>query len=306
MSGARPAVPVIFNPLAFQGQARQHWPAVAQALAGLRVRYDLVEVADLPAVAPTVRELLRAGAPVVAAAGGDGTVRECAAALAGTGVPLAVLPLGIGNGTSYSLGLPTSPEAAVMALVRGVRRRVDLATAAVAGAAGRSFLNVAGAGLDAEVAGGAKRLPYLKGIPAYVVTTLNSLHSFEPFPVRVEVGGRAVSRTALLVAVGNGGYYGRGVRILPHARPDDGLLDVGVVEAMSPVELAAFLGALVAGRADQHARVWTARGRQVRIETGSAALVQLDGDVVGSTPAAFEAVPGALEVLVPEALSDRR
>src|SRR5215831_16299111 len=104
------------------------------------------------------RAAVAAGARMVVAAGGDGTVRACAHALAGTQVPLAIVPLGTANLTARALGVPTRIGAALAAGFGGHERRIDLAAARLAGAAGPAdtagtltFAAMAGIGLDAEV-----------------------------------------------------------------------------------------------------------------------------------------------------------
>src|SRR5215467_1295969 len=103
--------------------------------------------------AELARGAVAAGAQLVVAAGGDGTVRACAQALAGTGVPLAIVPLGTANLAARALGLPTRPEAALATGFGGRDRRIDLATAD-----GTPFVAMAGMGLDAEVVGGTPEL----------------------------------------------------------------------------------------------------------------------------------------------------
>lgn len=325
-------VKVIFNPASAQGRARGQFALLDSLLEDLGIRYTIVATPYLEEIAGQAARAREEGYDLVAAVGGDGTFREAARGLleaaglraggtatnsspdfarfdkrnrpdlpSGSGedgglLPLAIIPSGTGNGLAYSLGLPGTFYEAVNLIKSGQEKRID-----VARVNGEIFLNVAGAGLDAEVAGMAKKLPYIKGIPAYAITTLNYLHNFEALELTLDIDGKKVRRQALLVAVGNGGYYGMGLNIIPPARMDDGWLDVCLVEELSPLELTTFLPLLLAGRHGQHPRVKLLRGKKIVVTSDRQARLHRDGDLAGVTPATFEVVPGALPVLVPRA-----
>ncbi|MCL4426434.1 MAG: diacylglycerol kinase family lipid kinase [Firmicutes bacterium] len=320
-------VKVIFNPASAQGRARGQFALLDSLLEELDLHYTIVATSRLEEIAIHAARAREEGYDLVAAVGGDGTFREVARGLleatsssrsarempvrqrtasgatAGTldssgpksqALPLALIPSGTGNGTAYSLGLPVGLFEAVRLLKSGREKTID-----VARVNGDIFLNIAGAGLDAEVAGMAKKLPYIKGIPAYAITTLNYLHNFESLELTMDIDGKKMRRQVLLVAIGNGGYYGMGLNIIPAARVDDGWLDVCLVEEMSPLELTTFLPLLLAGRHGQHPRVKTLRGKKISITSDRPARLHRDGDLTGVTPAVVEVVPGALKVLAP-------
>jgi undecaprenyl-diphosphatase len=171
------------------------------------------------------RQAIDAGIDVVFAAGGDGTVTACANALAGTGVALAVLPFGTGNLLARNLGLPAHIPDAVAVATGGHRRHLDVGTVD-----NRCFAVMAGMGFDAEMlhdapAGLKARVGWL----AYAVAAVR--HLCAP-PMRVTISidhAPPLTRQARTVLIGNVGRLQGGVRLLPGARPDDGLLDVAVL-----------------------------------------------------------------------------
>ena len=196
------------------------------------------------------RRAVAAGASLVFAAGGDGTVRACAQALAGTGVPLAIVPLGTANLTARALGIPARADRALDAGFRGRDRVIDLACADLGragpadadrggadlggagpgGAGGVSFAAMAGIGLDAAVVGAARSPDKRRlGWVAYAVSGLAHLGMpAADFAVRLD-GGEPLRRRARCVVVGNAGLLPGGFMLLPEARLDDGRLDVGIL-----------------------------------------------------------------------------
>jgi diacylglycerol kinase family enzyme len=183
-------------------------------------------VADSPAL---TRLAVEAGADLVVAAGGDGTVRACAEVLAGTGIPLAIVPLGTANLVARALGVPGQASRALEVAFGGRDRPVDLGRVAAADE-GIVFAAMAGIGLDAAVVGAA--WPWVKrrvGWVAYGMAAVPRLGwPASDFTIQVD-GAAPVRRRARCVVVANAGLLPGGFTLLPAARLDDGLLDVGIL-----------------------------------------------------------------------------
>ena len=252
-----------------------------------------------------------AGTALVFAAGGDGTVRACAEALAGTGVPLAIVPLGTANLTARALGVPSRAGRAVDAGFDGRDHRIDLAvadaigtgpaSAAGAAAGGIGFAAMAGIGLDAAVVSAAG--PQAKarlGWMAYAVSGVAHL-SLPPrdFTIRLD-GGAPLTRRARCVVVGNAGLLPGGFVLLPAARLDDGLLDVGV---LAPAGLPGWvrLAGLVVTRSRRRDRqLERFQARRVEISTGTDVPRQIDGEMIApGRTLSVSVCPGALTVRRP-------
>ena len=171
------------------------------------------------------RHAMAAGAGLVFAVGGDGTVRACASVLAGTGVRLAIIPRGTANLAAHALGIPHRLEAALAAGFGGHETVLDLGVAD-----GTGFTTMAGIGLDAAVVGATRGHRKLRfGWLAYAGASLAHLHGTPShFTVRLD-GAHVLHRHARSVVVGNAGLLPGGFPLLPDARPDDGLLDVGIL-----------------------------------------------------------------------------
>ena len=182
---------------------------------------------------------VQAGADLVLACGGDGTVTACAEGVAGSNVPLGILPLGTGNLLARNVGLPQDwPEALAVALT-GVGQPLDSGTVN-----GRSFVVMAGLGLDARMLQDTSEpLKRRLGWAAYAVSVLRHLRDR---PMRVTVaadGGRPRRLRASAVIIGNVGWLRGGLPLMPDARPDDGLLDAVVLNARGSGRLARACGA---------------------------------------------------------------
>jgi len=222
-------------------------------------------------------EAAEAGVNLVVAAGGDGTVTACAAGLAGQPVPLAILPTGTGNLLAVNLGIPLDLAQALEVACTGTDRKIDLGVAN-----GRPFVAMAGLGLDAKMMRSTSEAAKKRfGYAAYVVAMLR--HVGDP-PLRVAVrtdGGRPKKYHATGIIVGNVGWLQGGIRLLPDAQPDDGLLDAAVLTSRGLASsLMLGLRILLRREGDQVVR---GSFRSLRIRVDRAQLWQLDGEVAGTT-----------------------
>jgi diacylglycerol kinase family enzyme len=242
------------------------------------------------------RAALAAGAGLVFAAGGDGTVRACAEALAGTGVPLAILPHGTANLTARALGVPLADGAALATGFGGRDRRVDLAFAD-----GIAFVTMAGIGLDAEVVG-ATPVPLKDrlGWAAYaLIGAARAAGRRTGFTVTLD-SGPPVRRRARCVAVGNAGLLPGGFVLLPSARMDDGALDVGILAASGPLGWGRIAWRVLARSERDSGPLERFRARQANITADRKLPRQADGELLAPGRSLSVTVsPGALLVRVP-------
>ncbi|MEU0980070.1 diacylglycerol kinase family protein [Streptomyces griseus] len=174
---------------------------------------------------------LRAGAELIVVCGGDGTVRAVADALAGTGVPLVLVPSGTGNLLARNLGLPLGPADALAAGLTGEPRALDLGRIEGDGFPAVHFTAMAGAGLDAAMLEGTSdRAKSALGWPAYVLAGAKGLRAPRMRLTVTLDGGPELRRTARMVLIANIGTVQAGAAPVPDARPDDGLLDLAVFD----------------------------------------------------------------------------
>ncbi len=241
----------------------------------------LAETSETETGEMLARRVVAAGASLVFAAGGDGTVRACAQALARTGVPLAIVPLGTANLTAHALGLPAQAGQAIEAGFGGRDRRIDLARVNGIGADGTSFAAMAGIGLDAAVVGSARsHVKRRLGWIAYAASGVTQL-SLPPrdFTVRLD-DGVPLRRRARCVVVGNMGLLPGGFALLPGATLDDGLLHVGI---LAPAGLLGWLRVahrIVTRSPRQDRQLERFQARRVLIQVGTDLPRQIDGETI--------------------------
>lgn len=286
---------VLLNPIAGGHRAPASWRQVERAA---RAAWPGLEVllTEGPGHATVLaREAVAAGAGRVVVVGGDGTIQETVAGLLHTGVPLAVIPAGTGNDFSRTHLIPRNLAQAMAVAAGGHTRKVDVGLVN-----GRPYVNIAGVGFDAEVAAWTKyRTRWLRGPWLYVAGVLSQLLLFRPQRMTVTLDGVPQTQKCLLVAVGNGRYYGGGMMVCPSAEPDDGMLEVVVGGDLSKRETLVLLTKVFSGQHVGRPKVSRAAAQTVTIEGPAHLAVHADGEPVGTLPAEFSVLRSAIEVAVP-------
>jgi len=290
-------VVVIVNP-ATKGDAERIVRDI-RAAAPSRVHLD-VHVTEYEGHGAELARALRDTASVMVAVGGDGTVAEVAGAIRDTNTVLGIVPGGSTNIVARELGIPAQADRAV-ALIFGEHtiRRLDVGLCD-----GRTFLHMAGAGFDSEFFDLANSdLKRRVGWVAYLPAALAALKTL-PVQYTIRTPDTELQVVSPLVLIANGGSIIH-PRFKLHSgiRKDDGMLDVLVITATTPVELARVLGRLATLNLERSPYVIHLKTTQVSIHTTVPIAVELDGDVVTQTPANFVIDPAAIQVICPRDLS---
>jgi YegS/Rv2252/BmrU family lipid kinase len=238
------------------------------------------------------------GASVVLAIGGDGTVSEVASALRGIDVPLGIIPTGSTNIIAKDLGIPRNPLKALA--LPFLSHRYAIIDMGLWG--DRSFLHLAGAGIDSWMFEGAnlglkRRIGWLAYVPSAV-------RNFRRAPARVTIRTDDLITEVIspLVLIANGGsVISSSFQLVPEIRKDDGLLDVLVFTPAGSVPIMSTLARFALRSLDRSPYLYRLQARRVEISSDPPLPVQLDGDVVSETPASFTILHRALRVIVPMA-----
>jgi YegS/Rv2252/BmrU family lipid kinase len=242
-----------------------------------------------------------AGADLVIVCGGDGTVREVCAELAGTGIPVGIVPAGTGNLLARNLGIPLYVRSAVDVALNGQDRAIDLVEVSGDGIDDDHFLVMAGMGFDAAIMEGVnedikKRIGWF----AYVISGLKSLM----FPaVRIEVsvdGGDFTRHRARTVVIGNVGSLQAGMPLLPDAAIDDGRLDVVILHPQRFLSWIPLAWRVLAKRPRVDETINRMTGHSIVVRASTETPRQLDGDSIGpGRELRMECIHGKLLVRVP-------
>lgn len=242
------------------------------------------------------RRAVEQGAQIVFVCGGDGTVRAVIAGLVGGDATLAVLPAGTGNLLATNLDLPADPAQGVRVVIAGGRRGLD-----VGQAEGKVFAVMAGMGFDAAMMDDASdRWKARIGPIAYVFSAVQHLRD-RPMRLEIQIDGfeslRCLARSVL---VGNVGQLQGGVRLLPDAEPDNGVMEVAILQ---PRNLGHWvqLAAAVVLRRTRVPKMMILRGSRIRIVSDRPQPRQLDGDVIESAATLdITVLPCGIRMCVPQ------
>jgi diacylglycerol kinase (ATP) len=287
-------IALLVNPTSGKGRGARLAEPVAERLRSLGASVDVVVGRDADEAYDKIRERAAAGVEAVVALGGDGLVNMALQVVAGTAVPLGVVPAGTGNDFARALGLSlTDPMAAVDHLAHGPSRQVDLGRVGE-----RWFGGVLGSGFDSMVNERANRMTWPRGRSRYNLAMLAELRTFRPVAFELVMDGEPWQTKAMLVAVGNSASYGGGMRVCPDASLEDGLLDVTVLGPISKAEFIRVFPSVYKGTHVRHRAVTVKRARVVSL-SAFGVTAYADGERLATLPVACEAMPKALHVLAP-------
>lgn len=293
---------LIFNPLA----GRRPWRRrinLGRAVALLEACG--IRVALLPTTGPgsgtaIAQEQLAAGRDLIVACGGDGTVNEVVNGMAGSAVPLALLPAGTANVLAKELGLPWDPWRAAEYIPRGEVRRIALGRAG-----SRYFITVGGAGSDANLIYHALRHRWGRlGMLSFWLEGFRQLLTYDFPEFTVAVGGEALAAT--LVVVSRTRHYGGPIQITRHADLFGADFEVAVFPPRNPALYLLYFLAQLVGQLEGFPEVRSFRARHVAATPRRGRIrVQVDGELAGELPIDFSIVPDALSIVVPKRIGRR-
>ena len=238
-------------------------------------------------------------------AGGDGTVNDVVNGLGNAGFPegvtLGILPSGTGNDLAATLCIPEDADLAEDVIRQDRVRTLDVARVRSEGIGERFFINVATGGLGAEISRANEgELKERWGKLSYLRASLEVARDFDVRELTLYLDGEKREVRAVNVVVGNCRYAGGGWLAAPKANPEDGLLDVVIIETLGLTDVLQLAPASLA-RADYLGKegVFFARAKEIRVETQLPGLeFTADGEVIGDEPAEFSVIPRALKVIV--------
>ncbi len=303
----RPKARVICNPTSGGGAYDPH--EIRDELDGMDIEWIQTEG---PGDAAEAAQDWRTGLLIVA--GGDGTINDAVNGLGKAGFPegvtLGILPAGTGNDLAATLEIPSDADLAEDVIRQNRVRTLDVARVKSEGVGERFFINVATGGLGAEISN-ANEGEFKKrwGKLSYLRASLEVAKDFDVRELTLYLDGEPREVRAVNVVVGNCRYAGGGWLAAPKANPEDGLLDVVIIEKLGLADVLQLAPQSLA-RSDYLDKegVFSARAKEIRVETQPPGLeFTADGEVIGDEPAEFSVIPHALKVVVgPEYVPEPR
>ncbi|MFC7439720.1 diacylglycerol/lipid kinase family protein [Laceyella putida] len=287
---------IVVNQGAGRGKGRFVWRQIKDRLDEQNQPYQVLYTKPHVRVVDELSRVL-AGSHVdrVVAVGGDGTFSEVAEALASTGISLGLIPAGTGNDIARALQIPSEPEAALRRVFSNQPQTIDMARLKE-----RTMLGFAGMGFDAAVADAVNRgkSKHWLGSLVYGVTAVRMLRQFKPSRVTLRVDGQEwVYEAVWMVAACNTSQFGGGMKICPHASPNDGTLDVCVVKELTVCEFLRIFPSVYRGKHVNHPAVAFHRGCEIGIRAEEPFLTHIDGDLAGGGLEQIQLLPRALSIL---------
>lgn len=290
----RSRLAVVVNPIAGQGRGRRRLERTV-ALLRRHAAVDLFPTSRAGEGVAITREACARGVDAVIAAGGDGTINEVVNGLAGSDVPLGVIPLGTANVLAAELGIPQDPHRLAVLLLQGPVRRVW-----VGRADGRRFVAMASAGFDADVVRDVdSALKRRLGKGAFVIAALVGLARFKPKRLRVTAAGRTLDATQVLVA--KAAKYGGNFVAAPAIGVDRPEFCVYAVDAPTRAGIVGLALALARGRLAEHRGVTMLHASEIALAAAGEAAIQADGELIGSLPMRIAIDPEQVAMIAPAA-----
>ncbi len=286
----------IINPQAGKGKGLKYIELIKKLFKGREDQY-FIELTQGPGDATQiVKRYVSAGDYRVYSVGGDGTLNEVLNGMVNSYSSLAVIASGSGNDFYRNMD-DEAGESMLCRTINGVEKHVDIGKVN-----GRYFLNVASAGIDAEVAYNAdrfKKLPLFNGMAAYAAGVFYTVFKYKSFDSNVTIGNSCQNKETLLFAVANGKYYGGGMKIAPLADISDGQLDIYHVDKMNPFKIILLFPKLIKGIHGTVREVSYSRSTKVNISSEQDFLLNIDGEISRVREASFEIIPKGLKMVFP-------
>ena len=280
---------LLANPTSGAGQGARVKAEVIAEITARNLSYEDISGTSYESAVLNLRSALKAKRPKsVIVVGGDGMVHLAIQELAGSDVPLILIPAGTGNDFARTMNLDlASPVAALSYSLTHPPTSVDLGRVN-----GRYFAEILSTGFDSMVNERANQMRIRSKIK-YDLAMLLELPVFKPLEYEINVDGERITTRAMLIAIANGISYGGGMKICPNSDIRDGLFDLLILEPVSKFEFLKVFPRVFKGTHVTHPKVKILQGRKISIE--SKAIAYADGERIGPLPITTEIVPGALK-----------
>lgn len=286
----------IVNPVAGHGNTRAIAKEIEKELKEKKIKYEMV-YSEYPGHAIE----LAAGVngeefSMVVSVGGDGTLNEILNGMNLKTMSLGMIPAGTGNDLIRCTGIPSDEKQALEVVLNGVEKSIDIGLIN-----NKKFINVAGFGLDVEVLRETIKLKrIIKGKLAYVLGVVKALLTFKPIELQISVDGVDYYQDAMICAIGNGQYFGGGMRILPLAELDDGLFDICIIKKMSKIKLLYHFPKVFQGTHMKLPWVHYIKGRNIKVLTKQDVFINADGEISQKQLPEFKILEKGLRIIVPK------
>ncbi|MFC2168986.1 diacylglycerol/lipid kinase family protein [Acidobacteriota bacterium] len=300
-----PKTQVIINPESDQGRTRKRWKKTKEALKSAFKEFKY-EFTEKPLQATEIsRVAIKEGSELIVGVGGDGTMNEIANGffegkqLINSESVMGIIPSGTGCDLMRSLNIPVGLKNALHVITQAPSSLIDIGKARFLSQSGekqeRLFLNIADFGLGGEVVHRMNEKRRQRKASSYLKSAISTFFNYKNREVKLIIDDEEIpSDEYLLGAISNGSIFGKGMKIAPEARLNDGLFDVVLVKAMKAFEFCRNVWKIYSGSHLKHPKISLFRGRKITASPGNEendVLIEVDGEQLGVLPATFEILP---------------
>ncbi len=299
---------LIVNPNAGNGNGKKDWLRISELIKGENLSFKVGFTEKRGHAIDLTMEAIDNGFRNIVSVGGDGTLNEIVnGVMLNTACPtndisLASIPVGTGNDWGRMFGIPLDYSSAVKIISTNKRMLHDIGMVKFYDGPDekvRYFINIAGLGFESMVV---RRSNIQKdkghgGKAIYFLNLLLSLLSYKNTKAEIFIDGEKTEADVFSINVGNGRYCGGGMRQTPNALPDDGLLDVTVINGMGKIEIIRNLKILYNGKILDHPKVDGYKCKNIKVRSDYLIFTEADGETLGHTPAEFSIIPACINTV---------
>lgn len=285
----------VLNPTAGKGQGSKYRDKIEGYEKKYKGEYKIVET-EYPGHGEIIsRNACREGFTHIISVGGDGTLFEVVNGVVGKSVSVGLIPCGTGNDFSRTIGLSQKFKEQMDVIHGGKIQYMDLGKAN-----DRYFINVFSFGIDALITRETQKIKrYLPGTFAYVAATIKILMTYRPVKIHMEFDECVFDGKVMLVAIGNGKYYGGGMKITPGAGVDSGDFQICIVKALKRVEFLKLFPMVFSGKHVNREEVKIFRAKKILVKSSEKVLLNADGDIIGECPVKIDLLTQSIKIIVP-------
>ncbi len=299
---------VIVNPNAGNGKGKKDWEKISLLLEKEKLPFKVKFTEKRGHAINLTNEGIKEGFRNFITVGGDGTLNEVVNGAIlnnvcpSTDIVLASIPVGTGNDWGKMFGISPDHEKAVKIIRENKQMLHDIGKMSYFDGTEkkeRYFINIAGLGFESVVV---KKTNYQKdhghgGKLIYFYNLLTSLFSYKNTKAEIIIDDEKIKSDVFSINVGNGKYCGGGMRQTPRALPDDGLLDITIINGMGKFEIIRNLKILYDGTILTHPKVDGYKCRNIKVSSASLLYAEADGESLGHTPVEFNILPEAIKIV---------
>jgi YegS/Rv2252/BmrU family lipid kinase len=287
---------IIINPAAGNGQSKNYISSIKEKFEESNIDYQIKISNRVGNVTELAMNGVRDGFNEIVAVGGDGTVIELLNGIVGTDTKLGIIPAGTGNDFVRSIGIKYDFLEALDVVINGNYNLID-----VGEVNDKYFLNVVSFGIDGEVVKTMEKIKnVVTGPAAYYVSSIKAIATYKPVKISITIDGIEYNRKAYLVAIGNGKYFGGGMKITPSANVSSGDFEICLINNLPRINLMRLLSKASTGKHIDQKGVEIFRGKEITIRAITDHIaVNADGNLIGPAPAKIIISKNKLKILSP-------